>query len=111
MGFLTIGVLAGYLFLFPPIPFPPEIGRGLPIGFAQADSEFKQRVASHFALPISETELTSRLQDQGFTIERENRFAVFEKARFPCTLFWRVHWESEKGTVASIYARYGGSCL
>lgn len=110
-GFLGLVALAGYLFLFPPFPLPPEIGRGLPSNLEQARREFERRVATRIAVPISEAELVARLKDQGFSVKQGYGEAIFEKWRFPCRLAWRVSWESRNGTVDRIAGRYGATCL
>lgn len=109
--FFALVISAGYLLLFPPLPLPPEIGRDLPNNFSEAKQQFERRVKAEFQLPISEGELTSRLEAQGFTVITDNNFAVFEKPRFLCTLVWRVHWETQDVIVSSLSTVYGGICV
>uniref|UniRef100_UPI000A8F8CFF hypothetical protein n=1 Tax=Roseovarius sp. BRH_c41 TaxID=1629709 RepID=UPI000A8F8CFF len=78
-GLLTLIALGGYLLLFPPFPRPPEIARGLPSDFAEADAEFARRVLAAFQSPLTVEELVVRLSDQGFTIHEEAEYAIFEK--------------------------------
>lgn len=112
VAILTTSLLAfGYLSLFPPLPRPPQLGKGLPSNFAIADDEFKRRVKTRFALPQEERELIAELEKQGFQLDLVNRQAIFEKAKFPCTLVWRVYWSADDGAVTDINAKYGGVCL
>lgn len=113
IGFALLVCVAfgGYLLLFPPLPFPPEIGRGLPSAFSDADKEFARRVAIQFPMPITEAELAARLEDQEFTVDLKNGNAHFEKTRFPCTLIWRVYWKTLNGSASDLGSKYGGSCL
>ena len=103
--------IGGYLLLFPPLPLPPEIGRGLSRNFSDADQEFKRRVTSEFPLPMNVQDLVLQLARQGFTIDIKNQYAVFKKGSFPCTLTWRVYWEAENDTVNNLSSKYGGTCL
>lgn len=111
IAILALISIGGYLLLLPPLPIPPEIGRGLPGNFAEADDEFERRVSAEFTLPMAETELMARLSKQGFTIHSDNHYAAFEKVRFPCTLVWRVHWETVDGRMGNLTSKYGGVCL
>ncbi|MEL6378035.1 MAG: hypothetical protein AAFQ04_12745 [Pseudomonadota bacterium] len=108
LAFIAVG---GYWLLFPPLPMPPEIARGLPTNFAEADEEFGRRVNAAFSLPLTVDELITRLGEQGFTINIENSLAVFEKQRFPCRLIWRIHWDEDDESVTALSPIYGGVCL
>lgn len=112
-GFVLLAVLAvgGYFLLFPPLPRPPEIARGLPGNFAEADKEFARRVSAIFPTPVAVDELIYRLGEQGFTVNEEAEYEVFEQSRFPCTLKWRIHWTTEDGSVNDLTSKYGGACL
>ncbi|SFP20313.1 hypothetical protein SAMN04488056_1301 [Cohaesibacter marisflavi] len=104
-------LLGGYLFLFPPLPRPPQIARGLPSDFAAADEEFRERVFAAYPLPLAVEELTAGLSEQGFSVDTENNFAIFEKSKFPCLLSWRIYWQAEGGSVSGLNSKYGGACL
>lgn len=111
VALVALIAVGGYWLLFPPLPRPPEIARGLPSNFAEADEEFGRRVNAAFPLPLTVDELTARLGEQGFTINTENSLAVFEKQGFPCTLIWRIHWEADNESVTALSSIYGGVCL
>ena len=108
---LALILAGGYLLLFPPLPIPPQIASGLPSNFAEADEEFGRRVFAAFPLPLAVDHLTARLSEQGFSVNTEANYAIFEKSKFPCTLIWRIHWESEDDSVSEITSKYGGACL
>ncbi|NVO25545.1 hypothetical protein [Donghicola mangrovi] len=112
-GFVLLALIAvgGYLFLFPPLPRPPELGRGLPNNFAAADEEFGRRVLAAFPAPLTVEALISRLREQGFTVNEEAKYAIFEKNQFPCTLMWRIDWTAEGDSVENLTSKYGGACL
>lgn len=106
---LLIG--AGYVVFFSPLNQPPEIGRDLPDNFADADIEFKRRVKAEFKLPMPEHELTAWLEAQGFKVDSNNRFAIYEKPDLVCTLVWFFSWETFDKLVTDINPVYGGRCL
>ena len=108
---LALLLSGGYLFLFLLLPMPPQIARGLPSNFAAADEEFRERVIAAFPLPLAVEELTARLSEQGFSVNIENSFAIFEKGKFPCTLIWRIDWQEEGGYASRLSSKYGGACL
>ena len=112
-GFALLALIAvgSYCLLFPPLPRPPEIGRNLPSSFAEADEEFGRRVKATFLLPLTVENLTARLSEQGFSVNAKNSVAVFKKQKFPCTLIWRIHWETEHDSVSVLSSKYGGVCL
>lgn len=112
-GFVLLALvsLGGYLLLFPPLPRPPEIARGLPSSFAEADEEFARRVSASFPVPLAVEELIAGLSEQGFTVNEEAEQAIFEKSKFPCTLKWRIYWAAEDGSVSKLNSKYGGACL
>ena len=112
-GFVLLALIAvgGYLLLFPPLPRPPEIARGLSSSFAEADEEFARRISAAFPAPLMVEELIASLSEQGFTVIEEAQYAIFEKSKFPCTLSWRIHWAAEDGSVSRLNSKYGGTCL
>ncbi|MEP3946913.1 hypothetical protein [Ascidiaceihabitans sp.] len=112
-GFVLLALFAvgGYFLLFAPLPRPPEIARGLPNNFAEADEEFARRVSAAFPAPLTVEALIARLSEQGFTVNEEAEIAIFEKSKFPCTLQWRIHWAAEDGSVSNLTSKYGGACL
>lgn len=115
---LLIGVISsivviggGYLTLFPPLPLLPEIARGLPDTFSDAEREFQRRVAVKFSGVSAQTELVASLEKEGFTVDPAGRQALFEKAGFPCNQSWRIFWEVDGGSVSDLKADYRGICL
>jgi hypothetical protein len=111
LALLALFFVGGYFLLFPPLPIPPEIARGLPSNFVEADREFSRRVSTTFRLPLRVNELTARLGEQGFVVNVETGNALFEKSKFPCTLVWMIHWEAVDDTVSGLASQYGGRCL
>lgn len=128
LAFVAIAI-AGYLLLFPPYPFPPEIGRNLPAVFTEADLEFQQRLSDRYPLPVKESELLLDLEKQGFEtvdiretglfklVEKGGQYDLpdkmvsFEKQAFPCTLVWSVKWWATGDTVTRIDGKFYGICL
>lgn len=108
---LALIFIGGNLFLFPPLPNLPEIAKGLPSNFSEADEEFNRRVLAAFPMPLTVEELTDRLSEQGFKVYAENNYGNFEQSGFPCTLIWRIHWEEVDGAVSEMTSKYGGICL
>lgn len=92
-------------------PDPPELGRNLPSGFAEADAEFARRVTAAFPLPIPENDLVSQLSRQGFNIHFDKSAATFKTDQFPCNKLWRIGWNASDGLVTNLTAKYGAACL
>lgn len=111
IALIMLGALGLFLILWPPLPLTPKIGQDLPDKFADANTEFQQRVFEQFPLPIKADELSSRLEAQGFSINPQRGMAHFEKQSFPCRLVWTVSWKSIDGAVVELNAHYFGSCL
>ncbi|MEJ6405163.1 hypothetical protein [Yoonia sp. 2307UL14-13] len=104
---LVVILVGAYLLLFPPFPRVPEFGRGLPSQTATA--AFQERLRVAFPLPMTRNEIASGLIAQGFDVSKD--VATFEKTRFPCTLIWRIWWETEGEAVTDISAMHGSRCL
>ncbi|MEM6713109.1 MAG: hypothetical protein AAF590_12625 [Pseudomonadota bacterium] len=106
-----LGVGGVYLYLYPPLPRPPEIGRSLPANLSEANAEFKRRVEAQFPLPMSDDALRAQLTEQGFHVSNGDTVAVFEKRHYPCRLRWSIFWEEEDGAVTAFDTMHGGICL
>lgn len=103
--------VSGYWLVFTPLPRLPELARGLPSNFADAEEEFGRRVNAAFPLPLTVNQLTALLSEQGFSIQTQNNLAVFEMPGFPCAFIWRVHWEAEDKLVSALTSMHSGNCL
>lgn len=111
LSLIALIAVGGYFVLFPPLPRPPEIARGLPSNFAEADEKFARRILAALPPPLTLEELIARLGEQGFTVNEEAEYAVFEKSKFPCALRWPIHWEVKDGSVSNLNSKYRGACL
>ena len=98
---------------YPPSERPryPELADNLPLGFAEADAEFKRRVNAAFPLPIRVDDLAERLTQQGFFVDRGAQQARFAVTRFPCQLRWLVGWNETGGDVSRLLPVFGRACL
>ncbi|WP_417679745.1 hypothetical protein [Roseibium sp.] len=111
VGFLMVAGFFGYFLLFPPVPPPPGIGRGLVGTSAAANTEFQRRVAEQYPLPIREVELAKLLEQQGFEVSDDRKIASFEVRNFVCNQFWDISWTVDAGEVTKIEGVYIRHCL
>ncbi|WP_346898691.1 hypothetical protein [uncultured Roseibium sp.] len=111
VGFLAVAGFFGYFLLFPPVPPPPEIGRGLDGNVVVAAAEFKRRVAEQYPLPISEGELATLLGQQGFEVAGDRKDASFTSWNYVCKEIWTVSWSADAGEVTGVEGFYGRWCL
>lgn len=89
----------------------PVLLQGLPTNFEEAGNELQARLDVEFAPPFPEVELVHQLQQQGISVDTENRFARFRKGDFACTYIWDIWWQSEDAMVTSFDAQVGAICL
>lgn len=90
----------------------PELAKGLPQNFEEADTVFKARIQNRFPAGTPERDVLETLTSQGFSIAPEGNMASFEDPDTVCRLVWRVFWKADANhNLSGISALYGGICL
>ncbi len=99
------------ILLFGCNPAEPEIGRGLPTGYAEGERLFDRRVKEMFPIGTSEERLLEELQKQGFELlpafDGVND-ATFTRDNWIFQTIWSVRWRAEEGRIKDIWGVYGG---
>ncbi len=107
--------LSGYLFLFPPFPLTPPIGRNLSSEIQVAERQFAERVYKAFPAGTSDVDMRKNLAKQGFRIElkKDGKWhADFEKRVFACNVNLSVAWQSDDADkIKNLEPVYGVTCL
>jgi len=68
LAIILLIIFGIYLFLFPPLPLIPKIGRSLPSNYSEGDQEFSKRVQKSFPVGIPKKDLEKLLLKDGFGI-------------------------------------------
>lgn len=88
----------------------PEIGRGLPSRYAEAEPLFDQRVKDRFPPGTDEKRLVGELKKQGFEVlptHGDVNDATFKRGWIVQTL-WSVRWRAKDNRVTEIWGVHGG---
>lgn len=88
----------------------PEIGRGLPSDYAEAEPLFNQRVKDRFPPGTDEKRLMDDLQEQGFEVlPRPGGIsdATFKSGWIVQTI-WSVRWRAKDNRVIETWGVHGG---
>jgi len=88
----------------------PEIGRGLPAKYAEAEPLFDQRVKDRFPLGTDEKRLIEELKNQGFEVLPTYdgvKDATFKRGWIVQTI-WSVRWRANGNQVTEVWGVYAG---
>lgn len=94
-------------------PKAPEIGRGLPSKYADAEPIFDQRVRAAFPVGTAESSLIDALKKQGFEIlprQGDVHDATFRSGWIVGSM-WSVRWRVADNRVTEIWGVYGSHGL
>lgn len=114
LGIFLLGNAVGALSLLAAIHAQqtPELLRGLPSSYAEADEAFSQRIAAAVPTGTTEEKLIMLLADNRFvptwSAQGAERQAVYDFSNFVCAQRARVWWRTdEAGRVVVVRSRFG----
>ena len=79
----------------------PEIARGLPPGYAEANAAFDQRIKQRFPVGTSEKRIVRELEAQSFVVKSHPGWkeASFTKSHIATETVWSVRWTASDSIV------------
>jgi hypothetical protein len=87
----------------------PALIRDLPRNFSAARTAFPHALNTAFPLPLADSDLRKRLEDEGFTTGPTG--ASFQDNSFACTITWWISWQADNGVVSALQSGIRDNCL